>query len=138
MQINYTKLKIGDRLVREKGGVLTKHHVLYAGIDSQTGERIVAENQRGFGVRIITLRQFLNEGKLIRVEYNHFSQYCQGVIIKRIKARLGWAYDLLTYNCEQFVNDVLNGVAKSKQVQNGVKVALGSAAFLLFIGFFGK
>lgn len=60
MEIDYHKLKIGDRLVRTKGWVLSKHHVLYAGFFNN--QHLIAENQNGYGVRYITLDQFLSEG----------------------------------------------------------------------------
>ena len=31
MNIDFEKIKIGDRLVRTKGGILSKHHAIYAG-----------------------------------------------------------------------------------------------------------
>lgn len=134
MKINFRKLKIGDRLVREKMGFFSKHHALYLGKNWLTNEPMIAECQKGSGVQIITLRQFLNQGKLVRVEYYNLTPYQQDIINKRVNVRLGKSYDLFQYNCEQFVNDVLTGVAESKQVQNVVKIALFSFCFFLFIG----
>ncbi|BDS11502.1 YiiX/YebB-like N1pC/P60 family cysteine hydrolase [Aureispira anguillae] len=125
MKIDFTKLKIGDRLIREKGGIFSKHHVLYAGRDSITGKHIIAENQRNYGVRIISLEQFLKEGKLVQIDYNNFSYPQQTKTTLRIKTRLGKSYDLLKYNCEQFVNDVLHGIIESKQVQNALFASFG-------------
>ena len=82
MEIDFSKLKIGDRLVRNKGGILTKHHVLYVG--KWNGEHLIAENQIGFGVRYITLDQFMSEGKLDRVEYYNFNDLQQTEILNRI------------------------------------------------------
>lgn len=131
MKINFTRLKIGDRLIREKGGIFSKHHVLYAGRDSITGKHIIAENQRNYGVRIISLEQFLQEGKLVRIDYNNFSYFQQTKTTLRIKTRLGKSYDLLKYNCEQFVNDVLHDTIESKQVQNAFFASLGLAILLM-------
>ena len=60
--IDYDKLNIGDRLIRTKGGILSKHHVIYAGL--WENEHLIAENQNGYGVRYIRLNEFLNEGKV--------------------------------------------------------------------------
>lgn len=123
--LDFNSLTIGDRIVRTKGFFLTGHHVLYEGI--RNGVPCVAENQIGYGVRSIPLHQCLSEGKLIRVEYNNYNQYAQNLIIERINNRRGRSYSLLNYNCEQFVNDVLTGVATSKQIQaiGFLTVALG-------------
>jgi len=116
--LNFNLLKVGDRLVRTKGGVFSKHHAIFMGF--HYGEYLVAENQAGYGVRYITLNQFLSEGQLTRVEYSNYNQYNQNLIIKRVNNRVGRSYDWFNYNCETFVNDVLTGVATSKQIQAGI------------------
>lgn len=133
MSLNYNRLTIGDRLVREKGGLFSKHHAIYVGYNDYNQE-LVAENQVGHGVRIITLHQFLREGKLVRVEYNKFSYQGQQEIIRRINQRLGKAYSLARYNCEHFVNEVLFGIRKSPQVAAGIGagIGLGFLAYLFF------
>jgi hypothetical protein len=130
MNVNLQKLRTGDRLVRTKGGLLTKHHAVYAGFHS--GQHIVAENQRGHGVRYISLNQFLSEGKLERVEYNNFDYWTQERIIQRINNLLHKEYDLFMYNCEAFANHVLHGKATSKQVRNGIGIGIvGLLAYLI-------
>lgn len=123
---------IGDRLVRTKNGIFSKHHVLYVGY--WNNEHIIAENQINAGVRYITLQQFLNEGTLDRVEYNNFSQPSQRQIINSINKKIGSKYSLLSYNCEHFVNEILTGVSKSKQIENGIAVGIGVTLCLLAIG----
>lgn len=108
-------LDIGDRLVREKGGIFTKHHAIYVG--EHNGIELVAENQIGFGVRCITLNQFLNEDNLVRIEKNNFNLYQKNNVIHRVNQRMGKQYDLINYNCEHFVNEVLTGITESKQVK---------------------
>lgn len=136
MTINFEKLKIGDRFIRKKGGIFSRHHALYAGQDQITGEHIIAENQKKYGVRIISLDQFLQEGELVQIDYNNFSYLQQTNTIQKIKTRLGKSYDLLKYNCEQFVNDVLHDIIESKQVQNALLATLGVLMLLLI--FFNK
>ena len=132
MVLDLNKLQIGDRLVRTKNGFFSKHHVLIAGFDYNLNDFIIAENQRYYGVRLITLSQFLREGTLVRVDHNNFSLKMQEYIIARINHRLGKAYDLLSYNCEHFVNDVLNGKISSKQIAVGTGLALGITAVALW------
>jgi Lecithin retinol acyltransferase len=129
MKIDFEKLKIGDRLVRTKGGILSKHHVLYAGFWNDN--HLIAENQIGFGVRYITLDQFLNEGKLNRVEYNNYNETSQIEIINRINKKVDTGYSLLEYNCEHFVNEILTGIAESKQIKNGLVLGVGLTLGLL-------
>ena len=62
--IDLKRIKIGDRLVRNKGGVLSKHHAIYAGF--YRNKHLVAENQIGYGVHYISLNKFLESGKLDR------------------------------------------------------------------------
>jgi hypothetical protein len=129
MKIDYEKINIGDKLVRTKGGIFTKHHALYAGF--WNNEHIVAENQTEVGVQYITLNQFINEGKLDRIEYNNYDENSQTVIIDKINNKIGTSYSLLKYNCEHFVNEILTGISKSKQIKIGVGVAIGVTLCLL-------
>lgn len=128
MGIDYNKLKIGDRLVRNKGGILSKHHALYVGY--QNHSHWVAENQIGHGVRYFPLHHFLMEGKLDRVEYYNFDRPSQAEILNRVDDKIGTPYSIFRYNCEHFVSEVLEGVAESKQIKNGV-VITGAIAFFL-------
>lgn len=132
MNIDYDKLRIGDRLVRTKGGILSKHHAIYSGFWGN--QHLVAENQIGYGVRYITLNQFLNEGTLDRVEYHSYNEDVQTQIIDRINHKAGTAYSLLYYNCEHFVNEILAGTVESKQVKTGIALGIGVSFFLLAFG----
>jgi len=123
MSIDFSKLRIGDRLVRTKGGIFTKHHVIYMGV--WHGRHLIAENQVGYGVRYLPLNDFLSEGTLDRIEYYNHSENSQTAIIDRVNKRIGTEYDLLSYNCEHFVNDVLKGIAQSKQIKNAMTLLIG-------------
>jgi hypothetical protein len=132
MEIDYIKLKIGDRLIRNKGGILSKHHVLYAGF--WNNQHLIAENQINAGVRYITLEQFLSEGKLDRIEYYNHDDKSQALIVDRINKKIGSNYSLLNYNCEHFVNEVLTGVVESKQIKTGIALGIGVTLCLLAFG----
>lgn len=108
---------IGDRLVREKGYLFSKHHALYAGLNKEDTE-IVAENQFGIGVRYIPLSQFLDEGKLVRIEKFEGSLTEQNIILQKISQLIGTPYNLTNFNCEHFCNYVLFGKIESKQIKN--------------------
>jgi hypothetical protein len=118
-------LQIGDRLIRTKGGIFTRHHAIFV------GNNTVAENQRGFGVRYISLTQFLNDGILEEVINYNFDYSSQRIILQRIQNKIGTAYSLFTYNCEHFANEVLKSKPTSKQVRNGVGISLSILALVL-------
>jgi len=132
VEVDFNKLKIGDRLVRTKGGIFTKHHVIYMGF--WNNQHLIAENQVNFGVRYITLNQLLSEGELERVEYNNFNESAQTLIIDRVNNKIGTDYSLTNYNCEHFANEILNGIVESKQVQNVFAVGIGFTLCLLAFG----
>lgn len=132
MEIDFFKLRIGDRLIRTKGGIFSKHHALYAGY--WNGQHLIAENQVNYGVRYITLSQFLKDGKLVQIEYYNLDKKYWGNIIDRINKRLGRPYILIKYNCESFVNDVLYNVSKSNQINNGIIAGIGITLCLLIFG----
>jgi len=133
--IDYNKIQIGDRLVRTKGGILSKHHAIYIGKWQDENciiNHYIAENQNGYGVRIIKMNEFLNTGKLVRIDSYSFPTDKQNFIIDRVNKRIGLRYKWFSYNCEHFVNEVLFGVTKSIQIENlvmtGMAVPFGLVA----------
>ena len=126
MRLNFNT---GDRLIRTKGGVFSNHHALYVGWHN--GYELVAENQRGYGVRYIRLNDFLAEGKLVSIERFTGNEYQRQSIVPKINTMLGRGYDLVRYNCEHFVNEVLHGLPKSKQIETAA--VLGGGALLLLL-----
>jgi len=132
MDINYQKIQIGDRLVRTKGGVFSKHHAVYAGFHEN--QHIVAENQIKVGVRYILLNQFLKEGTLKRIDYNKHSVNAQEQIIERINNKMGATYSILNYNCEHFANEILTGIKESKQVKTGISLSIIATLCALAFG----
>jgi hypothetical protein len=123
MNIDFKELKIGDRIIRTKGGIFSKHHVIYAGF--WNGGHLIAENQLGFGVRYITLEQFVGEGTIEKIEYYNYDENSQAEIINRINDKIGMQYSLLNYNCEHFVNDVLTNIVESKQIKTALAISIG-------------
>jgi hypothetical protein len=124
MKIDFNRLQTGDRLVRLKGGVFTRHHAIYAGF--WNSQHLVAENHKDSGVRYNTLNNFLMGGKIDRIEYNNFDYESQSEVIRRINKKLGSKYSFIGYNCENFVNEILTGISNSKQVRNGVLLAVSA------------
>ena len=122
-------LKIGDRVVREKG-IFSKHHGIYAGFHN--GRALVAENQSGRGVQYISLSEFLlgNANNLTRIERFKGSEFERQNIIPRINALIGKPYDLVNFNCEHFAELIQTGNIQSRQVRN----AVGVTVFALFLG----
>lgn len=116
-------LSIGDVLVRTYGVV--EHYAVFVGY--QHGVLAVAENQLGFGVRVISLHQFLNEGNLKRVRKFHGNPH---IVLSNINivAQRRASYDLIFNNCEHFANEVITGEASSNQVRNGLGIAAGLVA----------
>ncbi len=122
-------LKLGDRVVREKG-IFSKHHGIYVGIHN--GIPLVAENQANQGVQYISLSQFLlhNPANLTRIEKFRGSESARQNIIARINKLVGTQYDLINFNCEHFAELIQHGRPKSNQVGN----AVGFGFLALIIG----
>lgn len=117
-------LAIGDRVVRRKA-FGTKHHGIYAGLIN--GQPIVAENQRGFGVRYVTLSEFLHNDYSTLSHIEPLSEPGRADVLPIIEQFIGTPYNLVTFNCEHFAHLVQYGRARSVQAQ----IAWG--AFLLSI-----
>lgn len=125
-------LRVGDRLVREKG-ILSTHHGIFCGWDNDRA--IVAENQNGYGVQYITLQQFVlnNTNLLKRIVRFKGNEFERNNIIPRIDQLIGRNYDLVNFNCEHFAEYIQNGVPKSNQVTNAaVSVGLILLGYALF------
>lgn len=108
-------LCVGDRLIRRKA-FGTKHHGIFAGI--QDGQALIAENQLGFGVRYVTLSEFLlhDYSNLHRIE--PISESAHTDVTGIIEHFLGKPYNLVTFNCEHFAHLVQYGQARSSQARN--------------------
>ncbi|MBL7683658.1 MAG: lecithin retinol acyltransferase family protein [Flavipsychrobacter sp.] len=121
--IRNNHLKVGDKLVREKG-ILSKHHGIYVGIHN--GQPLVAENQVGHGVHYITLSNFLKHDyrNITRIEKFPRSDYHRQQVVSHINSYVGTPYDVLTFNCEHFANLIQYGRAESKQAITALAATL--------------
>lgn len=130
----YYGLSVGDVLVRPYAGV-AEHYAVFVGY--RHGKLMLAENQRGFGVRYISLQKFLNEcgGEVTRIR--RFRGNPDNVL-ERVDElwRRNEPYNLVSNNCEHFANYVTRRKAYSKQVQTATLVAGGLG--LLAIWAFSK
>ena len=124
---NLYKLEPADRIVEplfQTG--LSTHHAIYLGID-RYGQELIAENHKQKGVQIIPARDYFSSARKIdRIGKFSGSMSERNLAIKRALGLSGKPYDLLSYNCEHYANEVQNGAAESKQVRN---------VFVLFILF---
>ena len=121
-------LGVGDRIVRRKA-FGTKHHGIYVGLEA--GRAVVAENQWGFGVRQVSLLEFLRNDyrNLYRIEPLPAGQ--QTDVHRIIKCFLGKPYNLVTFNCEHFAHLVQYGRARSSQARNAwILVSLFAGSLL--------
>ena len=117
--VNYYNLKLGDRLIREKG-IFSKHHGIFVGIHN--GLPFVAENNVNSGVQYVTLADFLLNriNNLSRIERFKGTEQARKNIIPRINNLLGTRYGLVNFNCEHFAELIQNGKPKSKQLTNAL------------------
>lgn len=88
-------LTVGDRVVRRKA-FGTKHHGIYAGLIN--GQPVVAENQRGFGVRYATLSEFLLNDYSTLSHIEPLTEPRRDDILPVIEQFLGTPYNLVTFN----------------------------------------
>lgn len=111
---------------RQKGPV--RHHGLLCIDTLQPGQVVV--DLHPSGLRVTTLKEFA-DGKAVGVEWTR--PVDQAAALGRLRQILdrGARYNLLGRNCEHFVEFVLYGVSRSRQVRSAVagaaSVALGLA-----------
>jgi len=120
-KFNLKKLDI----IKSSLGIFSKHYALYLG--SYLGNELIAENHNIEGVRIILASQyFFEHSEIDEIRRFSGSTYQEDLAIQRLKKLVGTPYNLITYNCEHFVNEVLYGRSESIQVKNAVGLlALG-------------
>jgi hypothetical protein len=129
--MEHKNYNFGDRLIRQKGFLGTRHHALYVGNVKGYYEEMVIENQINKGVQLISLSQFKKEGEFDKSV--PFSGDWQEIIQieNRIEKCLNEGYDIAFFNCETFVNYVLTGEKKSFQVRSFI-VSIITVFFLFF------
>lgn len=117
--INQLKLQPGDRVVVPKSKwQLIQHHALYLGYDD-FGNHYMCENVNGVGVKLTRVNIFFEDVITItRIEKFNGTKPERKIVVQKALAKLGQPYNLINYNCESFVNDVLLRNPQSKQVGN--------------------
>ncbi|MDB5004391.1 MAG: lecithin retinol acyltransferase [Mucilaginibacter sp.] len=117
----YYGLEIGDCILLplfETG--LTKHFAIYLGRD-EYGTEIIIQNLVGVGVHLSAAAVFFTKAsRIARIEKFHGNIYQQNQLIRRAEALLGTPYNLLTYNCEHFANEVRYGKKESSQIATAI------------------
>ncbi|MEZ8321667.1 lecithin retinol acyltransferase family protein, partial [Vibrio splendidus] len=105
------KLKIGDILYRRKG--IVEHAGAYFGNDK------IIHNSPDGNVQLCSLAQY-SEGKDVKVISSDLTSEQAQQFQQRAKEKLNQAkgYNLVTFNCEQLVSQVLKGISKSSQIES--------------------
>lgn len=117
--VNHLKLQPGDRVVVPKSHwQLIQHHALYLGYDD-FGNHYMCENVNGVGVKLTSVSNFfLDVTKVTRIEKFNGTKPVRKVVVEKALSKLGQPYNLINYNCESFVNEVLYKSSYSNQVGN--------------------
>jgi len=131
--VDFYQLKPGDRIVTPLFQTqVSKHHIIYAGRD-EVGRDWFIENRVFHGVRLFGLEEFQTIAKAIsRIERFPGNEFQREMAVRRAMNLIGKSYNLVSYNCEHFANEVQCGVAKSDQVATAALCLAGFALFKLF------
>jgi hypothetical protein len=114
---------------------LTKHHAIYLGFNDY-GQELIAENDVNAGVRIVTAQQFAIEHPVIsRIEKFHGNYFQRNGAVRTAVSLEGKVYDLFSYNCEHYANQVQHGKAESQQVKNFFLIASFVTFGLILAGY---
>jgi len=116
-------LKPADRVVIPKSVLnLVQHHGIYIGHD-EFGQHWFAENHHLSGVRLVPAEQFLRGiSEVTRVQRFIGCEQQRRNAVNFAMSMVGRPYDLLTYNCEHYSNQVQHGKPDSDQVKAGFVV----------------
>lgn len=110
------ELTVGDHLVTKRLGYT--HHGIYLGRDKVIHYSGLANGLRAGPVEITSLDHF-SQGKPTYVQSYDNRVFCHKQTVKRARSRLTEdKYNLLTNNCEHFINWCIYGKARSEQVSN--------------------
>jgi hypothetical protein len=133
MRIDINKLKPGDRLVTAKSSIgLVKHHGICLG-RSFDATHLIAENEFGNFVRLVSIEQFLRDYPFPVTIIPFTGQPIdRKKAVQRALDSLGKPYSLIDFNCEHFANLVQFNRSFSTQV-NFVLVVLGVLAIAAII-----
>ncbi|MFC0609436.1 lecithin retinol acyltransferase family protein [Rufibacter quisquiliarum] len=125
----------GDTIIAPKSDFdIIQHHAIYLGEDHY-GNHFVCENAYGRGVVMSSLSKFINKyPRLTKIKKLNEPYHRRTAIVRSALSKLGKPYDLINYNCEHFVNDVVSNKPSSRQIAN----AFGLIGLALAINFISK
>ncbi len=110
------ELRAGDHLVTKRLGYT--HHGIYLGRNKVIHYSGLANGLRAGPVEITSLDNF-SQGKHTYVQSHDKRVFCHKQTVKRARSRLTEdKYNLLTNNCEHFINWCIYGKVRSEQVSN--------------------
>jgi hypothetical protein len=126
---NHYGLRAGDRIMAPKSMLdMVQHHALFWGYDAH-GHAWVVENLVNVGVTYTRFDHFMLRVRSInRIARFRGDRWALQQVLRRAHAYVGRRYDLATYNCEHFVNEVLHGQRHSWQVETARGVLKGAFA----------
>jgi hypothetical protein len=113
------------------------HYIIYLG-QEENGEHWFAANMVETGVTLISeekAKEYLIEYKPESIRSFTGNEYERKEAVKFAMSKIGKPYNLVSYNCENYANEVQYGINESKQVQNAGKFLLSLAlGVLIFKG----
>jgi hypothetical protein len=126
----YHGLRAGDRIVAPKSFLdMVQHHALFAGHCAQ-GHAWAIENVVNVGVTYTRFDHFMERiGTIKHIIPFRGDRWAQQEVLERAQQRLGMRYELTTYNCEHFVNEVLLGQRHSRQADTAKELMRGALVF---------
>lgn len=126
-------IKPGDGLVRSKSFLgIIDHYGLYV------GRSMVIENHPLSGVRLVTLSEFLNGRKLLKVKPYPGLEWTRSSAVNRAYEMIGTQYSVFEFNCEHFVNYIHQVGIKSGQADVAKGLVFSLLAFGVIAAVSGK
>ena len=112
---------------------IVQHHALYLGYD-EYNYHYMCENLIGVGVKLTRVEDFFKGVKHVTsIKKFTGDNFQRKQVVQRALTKLGQPYHFINYNCEHFVNDVLQNNSTKNQVTTAFKVASGVALFFLVV-----
>lgn len=121
-KLKYTAVKIGKKvflsgaIIKRKTLFNFDHFGILYGVDHKGTCWIIENNQNG--VQCVTFRDFMSEKDDFTIINSSKNIYFYKNVIERAMKVSEKAYDLLNFNCDQFVNYAVYGKAFSKQKED--------------------
>lgn len=115
------RLKPADVVVTPKSFMgFAEHYLVYMGRNEQ-GQEFYIENSHESGVRWLSGEEFeAGNPKYKRIRRFGGDEHQRQQALQRAQSELGRSYNLLMFNCENFVNYVQFGIRRSRQVNNAL------------------